>query len=441
MDHKTNKYTIKLINFLNDNFRSYYDLIDCENNKIISLIRDTYNKASVDEISLKKSEKIKKIHEYNDKPLIYLIMVKLLNDGLLNKTHKPVTTNFKKFVDWYRENHSLLDLKRYLRGDKKYNTYYGLLYNPPANRKELHSLLYDNMFVSLDVLHHAESENLNYSLYENDNTEVHLYVPENDENPDINVILKIFSFFRALTNDKDKFIKLVVFYGNQKKYLPMNSSVICPDNVNSGATMKGVIITIWRREEFYKVLIHELVHYFDLDFYVTDSIYKKLDKYTQDNVTIKGIDRVNESYAEILAVTIHSVIYSVIMNISVDKILSTEMLYSCLQFAKIFNFFGYDDCNMENKRINVHQTTSVWSYYIIKCMFLLNYDKILKFWEENGFSILNDFNSENNYEKTYKSIYLNSSHINKINGIIKSIKDNKSGFAANTMRMTLYQLQ
>lgn len=367
-------------------------------------------------------------------------MDKMFSDGLLNKTNKSTRMNFKKFVYWYRKNHSSLDVKGYLSRNKKYSIYYNLLYNPPTNRKELHSLLYDNMFVSLDVLHHAESENLNYSLYKNNNTEVHLYVPENDENPDINIILKIFSFFRTLTNDNDKFIKLVVFYGRQKKYLPINSNIICPDNVNSGATMKGVIITIWRREEFYKVLIHELIHYFDMDFYITDSIYKKLDKYTQEKVTINGVDRVNESYTEILAVTIHSVIYSEIMNISFNKILSTEILYSCLQFAKIFNFFGYNDCNIENKRINVYQTTSVWSYYIIKCMFLLNYDKILKFWEDNGFSILNDLNSESNYEKMYKSVYLNSSHINKINEMIKTIKDNKTGFATNTMRMTLYQL-
>jgi len=440
MNHKTNKYTIKLLFFLNNNLKSYYELIDYKNNKIIKFIKEEFDNIKPDEIKLEQSDKINKIHEYTDRPLMYIIMNELNNDGLLLKNKKTTKIDFKKFVNWYRENHSLLDIRKYLHKSKKYNTFYELLYKPPENRKELHRLLYDNMFVSLDVLHHAESENLNYKLYKNKNTEVHMYVPENDDDPDINLILKIFSLFRSITKQKNKFIKLVLFYGRQKKLLPMNSNIMCPNNVNSGATTKGLLITIWRKEEFYKVLIHELIHYFDLDFYVTDSIYKKIDEHMQNIVTIKGVDRVNESYTEILAITIHSIVYASIMNIDFNKILSLEILYSCFQFAKIFNFFGYDSYNLEKDKIVINQSTSVWSYYIIKSMFLLNYDKMLNFWENNGFSILGK--AEENYEILYKDItQLNQKSIDKINGIIEILKRNdKTSFVINTMRMSLHQL-
>lgn len=36
-------------------------------------------------------------------------------------------------------------------------------------------------------------------------------------------------------------------------------------SINSGVTVKGKYICIWRAEEFYKVLFHELIHYYDLE--------------------------------------------------------------------------------------------------------------------------------------------------------------------------------
>ena len=66
---------------------------------------------------------------------------------------------------------------------------------------------------------------------------------------------------------------------------------------------------IWRKEEFYKVLIHELTHYFGVDFYITDNIYKKLEKHFGELINILGVDRINESYTETIALTIHSIVY------------------------------------------------------------------------------------------------------------------------------------
>ena len=53
---------------------------------------------------------------------------------------------------------------------------------------------------------------------------------------------------------------------------------MCSDNINSGSTYVGSEITIWRSEELYKVLFHELIHYFKLDYRHNADQYKEIDK-------------------------------------------------------------------------------------------------------------------------------------------------------------------
>ena len=108
-----------------------------------------------------------------------------------------------------------------------------------------------------------------------------------------------------------------MFYGNQKKYLT-NDNNLCSDNINSGARIDNSIY-LWRKEEFYKVLIHELIHLFDVDFYISDSVYQKIEKIFNNTFNVNGFDRVNECYTEAFAVLLHSIIYSIETNLSSIK--------------------------------------------------------------------------------------------------------------------------
>lgn len=421
---KLNKYSLKIKNFLDNNAITYY--IDCKNSDslIIRLISDTFKQSTKKKYDITniKHEIIKKLHEYDDSPLLYIILGKEME--IIDKMD---------FYKWIRINFRDIDLK----GDK-YKKYHNILFNPCANRKELHNMMYDGIFVSLDVLHHSESENLIYDVYKNDKNEIHVYTPESETKSklNINLVLQIFDFYRTLTK-KNLPIKLVVFYGSQKKLLS-DEKPICSDNVNSGSTMAGEIIHIWRKEEFYKVLIHELVHYFSIDFYTSDQIYKKINSHFKQMINIKGIDRINESYTEIFAIVVHSVIFSELNYINFDTVFSYELLFSYFQVAKLLNHFECEQYN-DILRNEFVQTTSAFSYYIVKCMFMEKIGKVLQFWDSNGFVILG--NAEDEYVELYKDIVkFESLDKNKINALIKLINGYANCFVKKTMRMSMFQI-
>jgi hypothetical protein len=258
------------------------------------------------------------------------------------------------------------------------------------------------------------------------------------------LISKIISFLRKLFKKESLYVKLIVFLGKQKKYIPLGNeaddpNIISPDNVNSGSTIRETIVMIWREEEFYKVLIHELIHYFCVDFYLSDDVYNKINKVFTKIFTINGIDRVNESYTEALAISIHSIIYSQIKNIKFSEVLAYEILFSNFQIAKLLRYMKfrkYED--ITHKKIS--QMTSACSYYIVKCMFLTNYHKLLQFWKENGFYVSDK--NKNAYEIVYKSIVsidsLDKTSINKMMEFIEKNEEKK--FVYCTMRMSLFQL-
>jgi hypothetical protein len=435
-----NKYSLKIQNFLNTALSEYKTNNNYDDNNIIKLIKNIFNKVfdkNQTVVNIHTSI-VKKLHSRDDYPLLYIILSNsqpYLNWLELNKNSE--FSNITNFYKWIRENNSKINLQ-----ENKYLDFHDVLFRPCENRIELHNMIYKSIFVSLDVLQHSESENMNYKIYKNSNTEIHIYNPESngkDDGPNVDLILKIIEFYRELTN-KDLFVKLVVFYGSQKKQLS-NEKMLCSDNVNSGSTIKGEIIQIWRKEEFYKVLIHELVHYFEIDFYVMDSIYKILNLHFKQIVNIKGIDRINESYTEIIAVTIHSVLYSKIKNTSLNVVLNLELMFSYFQVAKILHHFEYNSLDDVEKKNNITQSTSAFSYYIVKCMFFEKFFDVTQFWESNGFTILG--NCESKYINLYKKIVrLDTLDKNKLIYFINLIKENDkvNSFVFKTMRMTMFQI-
>lgn len=435
-----NKYTTKIKTFLDlhlDSKQINKSIINYNQNQIIKkfieIFRNQYVTNNIAPINLIKSEKIKKMHEYEDNSLLHIILANTFeNDSNFS--------NKEFFYNWIRENASKIKIT-----NEKFSEYHNILFNPTENRKELHKIMYEGIFVSADILHHSESEDLNYKIYSNSNTELHIYYPDSNVGPDIQIILRIIDFYRSLTNKVDMYVKIVVFYGEQKKYFPkLKNQSICSDNVNSGATTttatSSELIQIWRKEEFYKVLIHELIHYFKIDFYIQNSIYKVLNNHFQNFITIKGIDRINESYTETLATVIHCCFYAVYNNMNFSDVFSYELLFSYLQVAKILNHFEckkYDDL-LSTKFI---QTTSAFSYYIIKCMFMEHLQIMLDFWTTNDFTILKSNTVQSNYVELYKNIVKFES-LNKklINKIIDIIHEHPICFAIKTMRMTMFQV-
>lgn len=438
-----NKYTYKIKTFLDNNLSSEYHTLNLkckqyDTNEIIKKFINIFaqNNNEADQLTLIKSEKIRKLHSYEDESLLYIILSDIYGNKYFNDQCG--------FYEWIRLNMSKINIT-----DDIFSDYHQILFNPCENRKELHKIMYESIFVSADILHHSESEDLNYKIYSNSNTQIHIYHPDSNNGPDINVMMSIINFYRTLLNS-DIHVKISVFYGEHKKLLPVKETyadnfkpvTLCSDNINSGSSIKHEIVQIWRKEEFYKVLIHELVHYFAIDFYLSNGIYNKINEHFKSLIKINGIDRINESYTEVLTMVIHSCLYATIHNETFSDIFAYEMLFSYFQTSKILHYF---ECENYEQVLTTtfNQTTSAFSYYIIKCMFMVNLGKILDFWNTNDLTILKSKQTQENYIELYKEIVshdtLDANLINKIIQIIKDLQANQC-FLTKTMRMSMFQI-
>ena len=129
-----NKYSSKIVSYLNQS--SNFNLV----NKIT--ITHPFIKQITDIISTdfdlsynKITNKINKIHS-NKYPLFYNVYYDLY----------PV---FSDFYQWF-----IINQQTTISHPK--NKHYDLIFNPCSSRQELHDLLYNNNFISLDILHYFE---------------------------------------------------------------------------------------------------------------------------------------------------------------------------------------------------------------------------------------------------------------------------------------------
>jgi hypothetical protein len=443
--HKLSKYTKKFIDEIrNNNFSLKKININLKYNvvvkKITDVISETYSEMNY--INCKKTC-IPKLHNKNDFPLIYVLFC-----GIYEKIKKfdniPNIVKFNDFVKWFR----LEPIKkRDIFGSNEDMELYNFIYNKkPHDRQELNELLYDNNFVSLDIQQHAETENLIKSIYEMDNINLVLYEIENKPSINVNKIIHIIKFMRSLlcTNmeKKKEKMEIIIFAGYQKKLFPKNSKYLCPDNINSGST--GNKIMIWRKEELNKVLIHELIHFFRIDYYSVNEPF--IENYLINTYNIMGIDSSNESYTEALAILIHSIYYSIYTKCDLQWILDNELTFTMFQIGKILDFYNFDNINELGYK-PIYQKTSVLSYFIVKGSLLFNLKNFLEFQEKKGKkekkeSIIRSLKNKTEISQFYELI-VNSMHrnyFNNLNEYLINIKQNKNTniFIYKSLRLSLF---
>jgi hypothetical protein len=124
----------------------------------------------------------------------------------------------------------------------------------------------------------SERKKLFVNLYNNlwetksDNTTIYLFL-ENENIHKWKDLLKLLywrvNFIRNIAKNKKPLI-IWIYPSDYKKQIPANN-IITPDDINSGSTTTYIgknengIIYIWRKEEILKVLLHELIHSFNID--------------------------------------------------------------------------------------------------------------------------------------------------------------------------------
>jgi len=222
-------------------------------------------------------------------------------------------------------------------------------------------------------------------------------------------------------------INVDIFLTKFKKLMNKDTNILGPREINSGFAERNKKICIFRSEELNKVLVHELIHYLDLDLHYVDFE----DFYNFFNISPNQKVLLNEAYTEIIAILINSIIDS--PNITSNRtILNNELKFSFYQVAKILIFYDFTDANeffQANTNTKFKQKTSIFSYFIVKTLLLYNLNTFLELYYKK------QINRGNFKELILKLI--DAKFIKIVNKFMVYIKTHKQNYTLyNTLQMT-----
>lgn len=221
-----------------------------------------------------------------------------------------------------------------------------------------------------------------------------------------------------------------LYFTSLEKNLPSsNISILDEMNVNTAFTTtcpRDSEIVVYRKEEWFKVFIHETFHNFALDFsdMNNDAAHKCILSIFKVNSDVNLYESYTEFWAEIMNALFCS-FFSIKDKSNIDDFLdhseffiNFERTYSFFQMVKTLNFMGltYSDLYSPSQhsavlRENLYkEKTNVLSYYVIKCILMNNYQGFLSWCKSNNFSLLQfkkTISSQKEYckfvEKNYKT--------------------------------------
>ena len=223
---------------------------------------------------------------------------------------------------------------------------------------------------------------------------------------------------------------------------------------------------VFRKEEWFKVFIHETFHNFGLDF--SDMNNSEAHKCILNIFKVNSEVNLYESYTEFWAEIINALFcsfFSLKDKTDLEEFLSNseffinfERTYSFFQLVKTLNFMGltYKDLYSNSVHSSIirenlyKEKTNVLSYYIIKTVLINNYQGFLFWCKENNFSLLQfkkTLTSQKEYCKFIEKNYKTSSMLNGVsethhflNLIQKQSKKVNLNYILSNLRMSICEL-
>jgi len=395
MDNNTIKYTNKIINYdsyFNNNKAKLFTIYKYFYYKLKNIINNTDKNNIINKLQKKITWSPSDIktpflyNNYDNKDDSFSVFKELFNQ---------LKINFSKF--------SKMDITKYIKS---------------IDDKEIINILnyvHSNRYVSIDIKQwiqhnidvcnkynfaHLELYYFYSSTYDyNKNNNQY----KNFKNTD-DVVTEIYIISKWLHDINPLYkIKFYFFDTPQKKYLPNDGSTsleiknkykleekwLSSMNVNMGFTSLGSSIKdkknyneifIWRREEAYLILVHELFHYLLLDTkFLNDEKYDVL-----FNNKIQPYLLLNECITEIMSNFFYIMYYSIrngVNNIednflNFKKIYVNDLIFSWYQFVKILKYFNINSLEI-NQLSKIKSNTPIFSYSILRPILTTEFCEIL----------------------------------------------------------------
>ena len=266
-------------------------------------------------------------------------------------------------------------------------------------------------------------------------------------------------------------MKIFLFLVHQNKNLPnSNLYTLNTYNVNTAYTTTCPIdsqIIVFRKEEWFKVFIHETFHNFAFDFSNMDTTkcHANIINLFPINSNVNAYEAYTEFWARILNVCFCS--YNRLEDkTNIDEFLTNTELYMNLernyavfQMVKVLDFMGlnyrclYEKSTLCTKmRQSLYkENTNVFAYYVLTLILLNNYQSFLNWCLTNN-SILFVFKKTATnmssfckfIEQNYKSKTL-LQNVDCFTGLVSAFKSKKQltkdiKFLKNNLRMTICEL-
>ena len=160
---------------------------------------------------------------------------------------------------------------------------------------------------------------------------------------EIKTIGIIYAFINNYLKKKEN-LNLIIYCLDKPKIFNKSQKFLTADNVNSGMTSYDVrnsnnnFIVIWRKEEFWKVYIHELIHYLGLDMKFNNSYDQIKNLICLDS---KSVLIPNEAFTDFYAIILYLLIVTKGNNSEFKKLLKIQKNFIINQAAKIIFIYGY----------------------------------------------------------------------------------------------------
>jgi hypothetical protein len=266
-----------------------------------------------------------------------------------------------------------------------------------------------------------------------------------------------------------KKLDIYLYFTSLSKYLPtVESRVLDETHANTAFTTtcpRESEIVIFRKEEWFKVLIHETFHNFGLDFSGMNT-----DKCTTDMLNIFPVDsdvNLYESYAEFWAEIVNALFCSFFKlknKNNIDEFLehseyfiNLERTHGFFQLVKTLDYMGlnYETLVKKDKQSAVKrealykEKTSILAYYVIKTILMNNYQGFLDWCQINNYKLYDFKKTQPNIDKfclfikqNYKSNAM-LGNVDRMEHFFMNIKPNnkeKYNFIMKTMRMSICEL-
>ena len=222
-------------------------------------------------------------------------------------------------------------------------------------------------------------------------------------------------------------------------------------------------IIIFRKEEWFKVFIHETIHCMSLDFSHMDT--KLSNDKIHNTFNINNDVKLFESYTECLAEIMNNIFfvyYSVINNKNAENMdyiyekieenLKYEILFSFFQCVKILDHHGLSYKNMydvESRELckKYNENSPIFSYYVLKPILLFHINDFIEWINKNNkgsISFTKTNENINNYCMFFENFHKKQEYIDAIKNMEKDYAKIKNNMdlrtELETLRMTVFEI-